>query len=213
MPVLALFDSGSEINAIYSFFAQELRLPIKPIDVKDQKIDGTTLNTFGMVVTGFLMIDKVNWVRFFKKTFLVANISPEVVFEMSFLTLSGADVDFSGWELRWRTYTTKKALSTTIYIELIGKKEFASAALDLEHKTYVAYVKSVSSVALPSFSPLKLNVYPFWRSQMSSLIAQGALIKVSAKYSDFADVLSPVLASELSELTRINNHAIKLVNS
>ena len=29
----------------------------------------------------------------------MANVSPEIVFGMTFLTLSGADVDFLGWEL------------------------------------------------------------------------------------------------------------------
>ena len=44
------------------------------------------------------------------------------------------------------------------------------------------------------------------------MIAKEASKKVSAKYLDFADVFSPDLASELSEYTGINNHAIKLVN-
>ena len=52
-----------------------------------------------MVVTAFLIIDKVYWVRFFEETFLVANVSPEVVFEMIFLTFSSANVDFSDQEL------------------------------------------------------------------------------------------------------------------
>ena len=42
------------------------------------------------------MVHKANKVRFFKKPFLLANISPKVVYEMLFLTLSGANVDFSG---------------------------------------------------------------------------------------------------------------------
>ena len=52
-----------------------------------------------MVVTVFLVTDKVNRIRFFEKTFLVANISLELVFEMFFLTLNDVDVDFLGWEL------------------------------------------------------------------------------------------------------------------
>ena len=52
-----------------------------------------------MVVTAFSVGDKANRVRFFEETFLVANVSPEVVFELLFLTLSGANVDFLDWEL------------------------------------------------------------------------------------------------------------------
>ena len=78
-----------------------------------------------MVVAAFSVTDKVNRVRFFEETFLVANISPEVFLEMPFLILSGVDVDFLDQDLRWRTYTTEEALPTTRRVELVGKKEFA----------------------------------------------------------------------------------------
>ena len=57
------------------------------------------LDTFGMVVIAFSVTDKANQVKFFEKTFLVANVSLEVVFGMLFFTLSNADVDFLGREL------------------------------------------------------------------------------------------------------------------
>ena len=104
-------------------------------DVGAQKIDGTTLDIYGMVIAAFSVTDKVNRVRFFKETFLVANVSPEVVFGILFLPLSGADVNFLGRELRWRTYTTQEALPTTKHVELVGKKEFAAATLDPEYET------------------------------------------------------------------------------
>ena len=98
--VQALIESESEVNAIHPIFAKQLGLPIRPTDVRAQDIHGTTLDTHGMVVAAFSLVDKANRVRFFEKTFLVANINSEVVLGMLFLTLSGADVDFSGWELR-----------------------------------------------------------------------------------------------------------------
>ena len=52
-----------------------------------------------MVVTAFSVVDKANQVRFFEETFLVANISPEIVFGIFFFTLSGANINFSGWKL------------------------------------------------------------------------------------------------------------------
>ena len=121
-PVQALIDSRSEVNAIYPNFAKQLGLPIQSTDVGAQKIDGTTLDTHGMVVAAFSVLDKANRVRFFEETFLVANVSPEVVLGMPFLTLSNADVDFSSRDLRWRTYTTEEALPTTRRVELVGKK-------------------------------------------------------------------------------------------
>ena len=153
--IQALIDSGSEVNAIHPTFAKQLGLPIRPTDVGAQKIDGTTLDTYGMVVAAFSVEDKANQVRFFEETFLVANVSPEVVLGMPFFILSDADDGFSSWELRWRTYTTEEALPTTRRVELVGKKEFAAAALDPEHETYVVHVASLSSTPLAS-----LNVYP-----------------------------------------------------
>ena len=79
-------------------------------------------------------------VKFFEETLLVANVIPEIVLRMLFLTLSGADVDFLDRELRWRTYITEEALPTTRRVKLVAKKEFAAAKLDPKHDTYVVYV-------------------------------------------------------------------------
>ena len=155
-PVQALIDSGSEVNAVHPSFVKQLGLSIRPTNVGAQKIDGTTLDTHGMVVAAFSVEDKANRVRFFEETFLVANVSPEVVLGMPFLTLSNADVDFSGRDLRWRTYTTKEALPTTRCVELEGKKEFAAVALDPEHETYVVHVASLSFALLIA----SLDVHP-----------------------------------------------------
>ena len=70
----------------------------------------------------------------------MANVSPEIVLGMPFLTLSGVDIDFLRQELYWRTYTTKEALPTTKRVELVGKNEFAAAKLDPEYETYVVHV-------------------------------------------------------------------------
>ena len=170
------------------------------------------LDTFGMVVATFSVTDKANQIRFFEETFLVANVSLETVFGIPFLTLSDVDVNFSGWILWWRTYTTEEALPTTRRVKLVGKKEFAVVVLDLESETFIVHVASLSSDASPSFSPLKLNVHPSRKPQVSGLITKEAPTKISTKYLDFADVFSPDLTSELLEHNGINDHAIELVN-
>ena len=203
--VQVLIDSRSEINAIHLTFAKQLGLPIRPIDVRAQKIDSITLDTYGIVVAVFSVEDKANQVRFFEETFLVANISPEVVLGILSLILNGADIDFSGRELQWRTYTTKEVLPTTRRVELVGKKEFAAIALDPEHETYVVHVASLSSTPLAFF-----NVHPSREPQISGLIAEKAPTKVPAEYLDFADVFSLDLVTELPEHIEINTHAIDL---
>ena len=140
---------------------------------------------------------------------------------MPCLTPSNADVNFLGRDLRWRTYTTKEALPTIRRIELVGKKKFAAAALNPEHETYVVHVASlnihpfrkpqISGLIAEEAPVVSLNVYPSRRPQISGLIVEETPTKVPAKYSDFADVFSPDLASELPEHTGINDHAIKLV--
>ena len=94
----------------------------------------------------------------------------------------------------------------------MGKKEFATAALDPESEIFVIHVASLSSDTLPSSSPLKLDVHSSFRPQISGLIAKEASTKVPAKYLDFADVFSPDLASELPKYNGINDHAIELVD-
>ena len=110
------------------------------------------------------------------------------------------------------TYTIEKTLPTIRRNKLVGKKEFATAALDPESEIFVVHVALLSSNVLPSSSPLEFDVYPSRRPQVSGLIAEKALTKVPAKYSDFADIFSADLVSKLLEHTGINKHAIELVN-
>ena len=106
-----------------------------------------------------------------------------------------------------------KALSTTKRVELVGKKKFVAAALNLEYETYVVYVASLNSITLVmSFSSTPLDVHPSRKPQISGLIAEKALTMISNKYADFADVFSSDLAFKLPQHTGINNHAIKLVD-
>ena len=95
----------------------------------------------------------------------------------------------------------------------MGKKKFTVATLDLESKTFIIYVVSLSSNTLLSFSPLELDIHPSCRPQVFGLIAKEAPTKIPAKYLDFADVFFPDLASKLSKYIKINNYAIKLINS
>ena len=109
----ALIDSGSEVNAMTPAYASKLGLTIRKTDVGAQKIDGSHLATHGMVIAGFRLPDKLGRARFFQETFLLADISMEVVLRMPFLTLSEADVRFAQRELYWRSYTAANALPTT----------------------------------------------------------------------------------------------------
>ena len=158
-----------------------------------------------MVVSNFCVLDKDGRERFFEESFLLADVKPEIVFEMLFLTMSNAIVNFQDQNLQWRSYTTKNVLPTTRQIELIEKKKFAIAALDLEHEAFVVYVTALNADS-------GNEVHPLRRAQIVHLKEEKAPSKVPSKYADFADIFSPKLAVELPEYMRINDHAIELVN-
>ena len=48
-----LFDSKSDVNIIYLMFVQKLGLFFKAINIGAQKIDGTMLNTYEIIVITF----------------------------------------------------------------------------------------------------------------------------------------------------------------
>ena len=68
-------------------------------NIRAQKINGTTFETYRMEIAAFLVIGRASGVKFFEKTFLVANFSSNVIFEIFFLILSGADINFLKKEL------------------------------------------------------------------------------------------------------------------
>ncbi len=120
------------------------------------------------------MSDKDGRERFFEESFLLANVRLDIVLGKPFLTISNADVDFQAQDLQWRSYTIGEILPTTRQVELIGKKEFAAAALDPEHEAFVAHVAALS---VDSGDEL----YPSKRAQLAHLKADEAPTEVPSK--------------------------------
>ena len=63
--VRALLDSGSEVNAMSPAYAKRLGLKTRKTNVGAQMIDGSALETFGMVIADFQVEDKSGKPRFF----------------------------------------------------------------------------------------------------------------------------------------------------
>ncbi len=134
---------------------------------------------------------------------MLANTSIKVVLKKLFLSISNADVEFA--ELRkvtWRSYTTAKALSTISLVELIGKREFAKAALDENSETFVVHVLALETITIHSSQAAQIVI----------LQCNKASIKILAKYSNYADLFSTDLVIELPENTGMNKHIIKLID-
>ena len=205
----AIFDSSSEVNAIYSILAEKLSFVVRTTNVGIKQIDCTTIETYKIVVVVFLIIDQADKIKFFKKIFLVVNISPNVVLKMPFLIMSVANVDFPKKKLQWRSYTMEKALSNIKRVTLVGKKEFATAAFDLRHETFVVHVSFLES----SNNNQEGNVHLFCRAQIAILVVNKVSTSIFIEYSNFTNVFFLELTLKFPEHTGINNHTIELVNN
>ncbi len=80
-------------------FVFQLGLKIRKINVRTQKIDSIIPETYGMVVSSFSILDKDDKERFFEESFLLADVKPNIVLGMPFLTMSNVDIDFQAWDL------------------------------------------------------------------------------------------------------------------
>ena len=199
--IKALIHSDSEVNAITPAYTSKLGLKVYHTDVGAQKINDSIFEIFRMVLANFQVEDKLGRARFFQETFLLADISMEVVLGILFLTLSNADVQFVEKEFIWRSYTTAKALLTTKRVELINKKEFAKAALDKNSEIFVVHVAFLNLA-------LVLGIYPDRSAQMTFLLTKE--IKILEEYSDFTDIFLEEKALMLPERIEFNQHVIEL---
>ena len=201
--VRALIDLGSEVNAMHPAYATKLSLHTRKIDIGVQKINGSHLDTFGIVIAECSVKDKLGRVQFFQETFLLANISLEVILRMLFLTLSKADIRFAERELVWRTYTAAEALPTTRRVEIIDKREFAVAAPNTDDEIFVVHVAALAK-------PIIMPIHPSRQAQVTTLRSEKTGICI--EYSNFFNVFSSDSMAELPKHTGINNHPIDLLD-
>ncbi len=143
--------------------------------------------------------------RFFEESFLLADVKPDIVLWMPFLTISNTDIDFQARDLQWNSYIIGNVLPTSRQVELMGKKEFTVVVFDPEYEAFVVYVVTFS---VDSGN----EIYPLRKAQIAHLKADKAFIKVASEYADFLDIFLQKLAIELSEHMEIYDHVIKLVD-
>ena len=65
LTIRALINLGSKINAMTLAYAKPLSLQGQKIDVGAQKIDGSLVKTFEIVITSFQVKNKLSRARFF----------------------------------------------------------------------------------------------------------------------------------------------------
>ncbi len=96
----ALLDLGSKVNPISQAFAHQLGFKIWKTNVGTQKIDGTTLKTYEIIVSTFSILDKDGRERFFEESFLLADVKPDIILRIPCLIMSNTDVNFQAWDLQ-----------------------------------------------------------------------------------------------------------------
>ena len=191
-------------------YAEKLGLKTRKTNVGAQKIDGSALETFEMVIANFQVEDKSGRPRFFQETFLVADTKFEVILGMPFLKISNADVAFSEGTLTWKSYTTSKALPTTERVQLVDPKEFVIAALDADSETFVVHVAIREQEEMAMNPDRKAQIEVQSGAQVGALLFNEAPTEVPAEYSDYSDVFLVENAAELRKNTGMNEHAIEL---
>ena len=75
-------------------YAKRLGLKTWKTNIRAQKINGSALKIFEMMIADFQVEDKCGRPKFFQKTFLVTDTKFEVILGMPFLKLSHADMSF-----------------------------------------------------------------------------------------------------------------------
>ena len=158
-----------------------------------------------MLVFTLFVSDKDSKERFVKEGVLLADIKPNIVLEIFFLTISNVDIDFESRDLKWRSYTNGDVLLTIKYVGLIGKKKFAAAAFDLEYEVFAIHVAALSIDSGDKIHPSK-------KAQIAYLKANETPMEVPSEYADFPNVFLPKLAAKLSKYIRINDYTIELVD-
>lgn len=68
----ALVNSSNEVNAMTPTYTTRLDLKIWSTDINAQKIDGSTFEMFGMILTSFQVKDKFEKTWFFLKNLLIS---------------------------------------------------------------------------------------------------------------------------------------------
>ena len=194
-------------------YVEKLGLKTRKTNVKAQKIDGSALEIFGIVIADIQIENKGGRLRFFQKAFLVADTKFKMILGMLFLKISNANVVFNEETLTWKLYITNKVLPTTEQVQLVNPKIFVLAALDTDSEIFVMHVTIREQEEMVVNPGKKVQIETQSRAQVGALLFNKAPIEVSAEYSDYSNVFSAKNVAELPENTGINEHAIKLEKS
>lgn len=101
-----------------------------------------------MALEEFLLQNSLRKVRFFEKTFLLANINMELILKMLFLSLSNANFQFSARKFTYKSYISNEALAIFRQVKLIQKYKFTKTAFDKNTETFIIGIFVIKAILL-----------------------------------------------------------------
>lgn len=143
-------------------------------------MDDSSLKTYNMALTKFLIKDSLEKIWFIEEMFLLTNTSIEVVLGMLFLFLNNANIRFGNEKLTLTSYTIVKILPTTSWIKLINKRKFTKIVLDKNSETFVIYIPTLEAMQIHFSRAFKVQKNP----TLAALQVDETLTKVLIKYSN-----------------------------
>lgn len=88
-------NSRNKVNAMTLAYISRLGFKVCFINFKTEKLDGSTLEIFGIVLISFEVENSLKKTRFFEEIFMMANTNAKVIFKMPFLALNKIDLNFA----------------------------------------------------------------------------------------------------------------------
>lgn len=90
-----MINFDSKINIMTPIHIRKLGFQMQKTNIRIQKIDRSTLETYERVIISFQVQNKLKNARFLLETFLIVDIIMEVIFKIIFLTFSKVKINFA----------------------------------------------------------------------------------------------------------------------
>lgn len=187
---------------MHFIYVTKLSFCTRKIDISTQKINKSYLNIFEIIIADCLVNNKLKRVQFFLEIFLLANICINVVLRISFLNFKMANIQFIEQKLIWSTYKTTMALSKRRQVNIINKRKFVKAAINVNNKIFIIYITALANSVI-------MLIYFFRKAQVALLISTKTFIEDS----NFSNIFFSHSAMKLPKYTRIYNYSIDLLDN
>ena len=120
---------------------------------------------------------------------------------ISFLIFGIADIQLAEKKFVWRIYIAAKALPTIKKVEIIRRKKFAIAALNVDSKIFIIHIATIVEFTI-------MLIYFFYKTPVALL----KRTKISIKYSNISNFFYSDFSLKLLKQKRINNYSINLLD-